>query len=78
MVHVYYPLQVKKNSQGQEYHLEHWCLIIGKDDGKYKVYDPYFGETGYIDETMMYYKDYGNDNNTCKYEYGIIEVTHYD
>lgn len=49
---------------------EHWSLIIGKVDGKYWIYDPYFGEIGVLEDTMQYYrKDY---NGNWSYEYGVI------
>ncbi len=73
LFHIYYP--DKKASYDNK---EHWALILGKKEGKYQIYDPYNGSLGDLETTMMYYKEYGNDNNTCRYEYGIIEVKRYD
>ena len=73
LFHIYYPNQ--KASYGNK---EHWALILGKKEGKYQIYDPYNGNVGDLETTMIYYNIYGNDNNTCRYEYGIIEVTRYD
>lgn len=78
LFHVYYPNQFGKDKYGNFYNKQHWALIIGKRDGKYQIYDPYNGKIGDLETTMIYYKEYGNDKNTCRYEYGIVEVTRYD
>lgn len=49
---------------------EHWALIIGKVDGNYQIYDPYFVEIGVLEDTMQYYRNDYNGN--WSYEYGVI------
>ena len=48
---------------------EHWSLITGKTDKGYEVYDPYYGNTGLISDTMIRYSD-----ENCRYGYSLITV----
>lgn len=41
-----------KNSAGED--SEHWATVVGKDNGTYKIIDPYYGDYRDLDDMQIY------------------------